>query len=217
MDENWAISLGDLSLSLHTPGDGFYCGTRFDRSGVVGSLTLSGKELCDSWFERYDPWAHDAVLGPAEEFGPIGFETAAPGAAFLKIGVGLLRRPDAEPYDRFRLYEVTDGGQWTFERTTGDTVRFRHRMPGWYDYGKGVRILPGNSLILSHRLTAFRDIDTEVYNHNFFTLGRLGVGPGRELDFPFPPLGSWRSSYDSVACTASGIRFLRPLVPGESV
>lgn len=60
-----------MTLELHTPQDGFYKGTRFDRGGVFKSLVFGGVEMCGQWFENYSPTMHDAVLGPAEEFSPM--------------------------------------------------------------------------------------------------------------------------------------------------
>ncbi|MBR4826470.1 MAG: hypothetical protein IKZ91_01130, partial [Bacteroidales bacterium] len=54
-------------------------------------------------------------------------------------------------------------------------------------------------------------------NHNFWTFGRFEVGPGRLIDFPFRPEGTWRAEYDSVGFTGGGVRFSRTLQPGESV
>ena len=64
----YEIASEKLKMVLHRPSDGFYQGTRFDRSGVFDSLQFDGVELCGRWFSRYDPFMHDAVCGPAEEF-----------------------------------------------------------------------------------------------------------------------------------------------------
>lgn len=205
-----------LALSLHLPEDGFYQGTRFDRSGVFEGIRWRGTELCGQWFERYDPFAHDAVQGPAEEFSAIGYEQAPVGGRFLKIGVGWLQRPDDAPYDRFRLYPVLEGGQWTVE-TSSTSVRFCQELDGAYTYVKEVVLTGPSGFEIRHSLTASRLLEGSVYNHHFFTLGRLAVGPSRALAFPFVPEGTWRAAYDSVAFVENGIRFSRALQPGESV
>jgi hypothetical protein len=91
---------------------GFYHGTRFDQAGVITSLTLNSREFYGPWFDRTAPqvldYAYDAqgaivagpdsaTSGPVEEFAPLGFETKP--SLFVKIGVGVLRQPDAQPYD----------------------------------------------------------------------------------------------------------------------
>lgn len=210
------ISTYGLELSFHEPGDGFYEGTRFDRSGLFDSLVFRGTELCGRWFEHYDPKAHDAVCGPVEEFAPVGFGSAAPGGTFFKPGAGLLVRPDDAPYDRFRLYQIADPGEWTVRRES-DRIAFRHRLEGVYDYVKEIVLTDASRMEIRHSLTPVTPLDTTVYNHNFFTFGRMSVGPSRCVDFPFAPECTWRASYDSVALTPSGIRFSRQLTPGESV
>ena len=185
------LSTTRLRLSLHDPTDGFYQGTRFDRSGVFDSILLDGIEMAGRWFERYDPLMHDAVCGPAEEF------TVADGledGLMLKIGVGLLR-PDTLPYDRFRLYEVADGGEWTVEKTDECRVRFCHELSDFYTYVKEIVLTGETSFEIRHKLEAARPISTEVYNHNFFTFGKETVGESRRVDLPFAPVGPGGMQY----------------------
>ncbi|MBQ9184794.1 MAG: hypothetical protein IJ151_02840 [Bacteroidales bacterium] len=201
-----------MRIVLHHPGDGFYMGTRFDRGGVFDSLEACGTELCGRWFTSYDPLMHDAVCGPAEEFSPIkGPEEGT----ILKIGVGLLK-DDGAPYDRFKLYEIIRPGSWSMENTGGSIV-FRHTLEGFYDYRKEIALTGESAFEIRHSLTACVPVEGEVYNHNFFTLGRMAVGPDRLIDLPFTPDGAWRAKYDSVGFTGSGVRFNRALAPGESV
>ncbi|MBO7644550.1 MAG: hypothetical protein J6S62_06285 [Bacteroidales bacterium] len=199
-----------LILSLHEPGDGFYRGTRFDAAGVFGSLSFGGRELCGRWFEKYDPYMHDAVCGPAEEFSPVFLD-----GCILKIGVGLLD-PLEGPYDRFRLYPVLEKGERSLDIQAG-YISFRHRLPGCYDYVKQIVVTGPDSFDIRHQFSPQIPVETEVYNHNFFTLGRLSTGPERRLLFPFKPACTWRAQYDSVTLTGSGLQFSRSLEPGESV
>ena len=39
----------------------------------------------------------------------------------MKIGVGVLKKPDDTAYNRFRLYEIVDPGKWNV-RTASDSV-----------------------------------------------------------------------------------------------
>ena len=141
------LSQSGLCLSLHQPQDGFYKGTRFDRSGVFGSLLFQGTEFCGPWFTSYSPTLHDAVQGPAEEFSPIGL----PDGRILKIGVGLLKA-DMAAYDRFCLYPVLDAGQWTVE-ADGWQARFEHRLEGFYRYEKVISLQGGGRFSIGHSLT----------------------------------------------------------------
>lgn len=230
-----------MTLELHTPQDGFYKGTRFDRGGVFKSLVFGGIEMCGQWFESYSPTMHDAVLGPAEEFSPMpvtpgtahvthstshitpshspvtpGPSPVIPGPdreshTLLKPGVGIIDI-GPEPYDRFKLYRIVDPGRWEV-----DGMRFRHILEGYYDYTKEIVVTGENSFEIRHCYKAFSAYEGDVYNHNFFTFGKFEIGPSRQIDFPFRPEGTWRAEYDSVGFTESGIRFSRQLQKGESV
>ena len=199
-----------MRLELHHPLDGYYEGTRFDRSGVFKSLVFKGTELCAPWFEKYSPTNHDAVLGPVEEFSLMSV-----GAYWLKPGVGLLA-PDPEPYDRFKLYTVIDSGRWEVEER-GTSSIFHHALEDYYAYTKEIQPVSDTSFEIDHELKVLIPWEGTVYNHNFFTMGKLETGPSRMIDFPFRPEGTWRAAYDSVAFTDGGVRFSRILRKGESV
>ncbi len=78
------ISNGIIQATIHPPDpvNGFYRGTRFDWSGVIGSLKYAGHNYYGPWFTKTDPTVKDyiyqgddivagpcsAVTGPAEEF-----------------------------------------------------------------------------------------------------------------------------------------------------
>lgn len=200
-----------LQWWIYGPEEGSYGGTRFDHSGLTASLAVDGVECCGPWYGAHNPLVHDAVRGPAEEFGPV-FTEEGP---LLKIGVGLLDAPGSG-YNRFQLYPVLDAGEWQVQSGL-QWVRFVHKMAAWYEYEKTLMLTGDTSLEIQHKLTAFRPLDGEVYNHNFFTMGRLEVGPRRLFFFPFHPAGDWRDVYDSVGFSENGIRFSRKLKTGESV
>ena len=212
-----------LELTLCPPDlqEGYYRGTRFDHSGIFRRIVVDGYVLADEWFDVYDPYRHGAVCGTSEEFAECGYDDAEAGDVFLKPGVGLLYKDDDSPYDHFKLYRVADPGRWTVTSEDDEAV-FVHVLDddNWgYVYEKRVRILDGGSFEISHRLcnTGAHAISGKTYNHNFFTMGDSRPGPEIEFDFLFSPCGTWRSEYDSVKLSEHGIRYLRPLVQGESV
>jgi hypothetical protein len=199
-----------VKLYLPDPAAGFYRGTRFDWSGMIGSLEFAGHRFYGPWFQRTDPKVRDfayegaeivaglcsAAVGPAEEFltdnKALGYDDAAPGGTFIKIGVGVLRRPDAAAYDRFKLYEIADPGKWSTRRAK-DSVEFVQQVSdsssGYgYSYTKTVRLPSGKpQMILEHRLvnTGKRPIVTRVYDHNFLTLDGDPPGPDFVISTPF--------------------------------
>ncbi len=190
---------------------GFYRGTRFDWSGVIRDLVYEGHNFFPQWFQRMDPKVVDfvyegndivagpctAITGPCEEFSTrgkgLGFDEAQPGGTFLKIGVGVLRKPDDRDYSMFRVYELVNGGTWVVEPAR-DAVSFRQQVSdessGYgYDYRKRVALEKGKPrLILEHALrnTGKRSIQSSVYNHNFMFLDQQPPGPDFRLTLPFP-------------------------------
>lgn len=193
-----AISNGVIEAKLYLPDAeaGYYRGTRFDWAGVFASLTYKSHNYFGPWFEHYDPKIHDAISGPVEEFlsgaSAIGYEEAKPGGTFIRIGVGLLRKPAEEKFDRFKTYEIAGNGAWKVEREP-DRIVFHHRVEdptsGYaYSYTKTARLEPGRPvLILDHTLqnTGTKTISTEVYDHNFLVIDGTPTGRDFTLTFPF--------------------------------
>lgn len=219
------LTYGDMSVGFHLPDGngshgGYYQGTRFDYGGIVSSLKYKGREYVEEWFDSYDPFRHDCLSGPAEEFSQQGYETAEPGGSFLKTGVGMLERSDNEEYDRFKLFRILNPGVWSVEYS-GNLMEFTHVLSdGIYGYEYVKRFTVGSGTMrMSHilRNKGKAALKGSVYCHNFFTLGRRHTGPDTVIGLPFTPAGNWREKYGNVALTDSGIAFSRPLERGESV
>src|SRR6266852_1809565 len=109
------ISNQHLRAKLYLPDstEGFYRATRFDWSGVIHSLVYQGHDYYGPWFSQLDPSVRDfthrdgqivvgavsAMTGPVEEFQkPLGYDAAGAGGTFIKVGVGVLRKPDDTNY-----------------------------------------------------------------------------------------------------------------------
>jgi hypothetical protein len=194
-------------IYLPDPARGFYRSTRFDWSGVIASLEYRGREFYGPWFTRTDPPVRDfvyegaeivagaqsAVTGPAEEFQPPqGFASAKPGETFVKIGVGLLRRPSEATYSGFANYELVDIG--TRSATSGaDNVSFTQEVndpaSGYgYQYRKTVRLTAGRpGMVIEHSLTNIGRLPIQAtqYNHNFLTLDGTATGSDYVIRVPF--------------------------------
>lgn len=211
-----------LSISVPDKDCGFYRGTRFDHAGVFSRVEYKGIAFSDRWLDGHDPYRHDSLTGPVEEFSQNGYEEAVPGGLFIKPGVGILRREDRSPYDWFHLYPVVDEGRRE-THILDNCVAFSQVVSGaGYGYAYTKRILTGDEpgyFCIDHCLqnTGRKPLSGFVYNHNFFTLGGRGIGPWTRIDLPFEPSGKWRSEYDSVAVDGRGFRFFRPLRNGEVV
>ncbi|HEX4164563.1 MAG TPA: hypothetical protein VHZ55_03745 [Bryobacteraceae bacterium] len=194
-----AISNGVISARLYLPNaeSGYYRGARFDWSGVVSRLDYAGHNFFGVWFPHYEPTINDAITGPVEEFrsadGALGYGEAKPGGMFVKIGVGVLQKPDEKPYAFGRDYKILSTGKWVI-RPSSDRVEFVQDLEGVngysYVYTKKVWMVKGKpELVLEHTLknTGKREIDTEVYDHDFYVIDGQPTGPAFSVKFVFPP------------------------------
>jgi Tol biopolymer transport system component len=188
-----------VTAKLYLPDaeKGYYRGTRFEWSGQIRSLQAQGHEYFGVWFPRYDPKLHDAITGPVEEFvtdaGEPGYAEAKPGGKFLRYGVGICRKPDDRPYNRFRTYEIVDPGQWKVKQGS-DWIEFKHTLSDGagiaYEYTKKIRLVKGKSeMLIEHTLKnkGSKRIETAQYNHNFFVIDGKPTGPSASVRFAFEP------------------------------
>jgi hypothetical protein len=226
------ISNGGIRAKLLLPDTsrGYYRGTRFDWAGVIASLEYKGHNYFGQWFEHYEPTIHDAITGPVEEFlsdtktnAGLGYAEAKPGGTFIKIGVGVLRKPDEPEYHFSTKYEIVDPGEWRI-RKAPEAVRFTQtlndRALGYaYLYNKTVRLTAGKpELVLDHTLknTGKRAIDTFVYDHNMFVIDGTPSGPDFTVRFPFD-LRVVESKGPLIAAHGREIVYLKELPPGQPV
>jgi hypothetical protein len=250
------ITNGDITATVYLPDakNGFYTTTRFDWSGAVGSLKYKGHEYYGIWWSKitdiydfgYEGPNKDvisadftAMVGPAEEFGALGYNDVPAGGLFVKPGVGALKRDDAN-YNHSRPYAIANGGKWDV-KTSRDAVEFTHTLSepsiGFgYVYTKIVRLTPGKpQMTISHVMknTGTKPIVTNVYNHNFTTIDKQTTGPDIEITVPWqmtraarrggpPPQAALPGTPAAPAAQAAPARQAQPpanpsaaLAPGE--
>ena len=128
------ISNGILNAKLYLPDAqrGYYQATRFDWSGQMPSLEYKGHSYFGQWNPApYTPKLHDAIMGPVEEFLTdgmgLGYAEAKAGGTFIKIGVGVIRKPEEPKFQQFKTYEIVDNGKWTVKKKA-DSVEFTHTV-----------------------------------------------------------------------------------------
>ena len=179
-----------LVVEIAAPGAA-YAGARFDWTAFITQVTLDGRHtFCV-------PEAVDGTgtggAGLCNEFGifdPVGYEDAVTGEQFPKFGVGLLRRPDLDPYRFSRAYEITAFPLAVEARD--DEVMFVMEPLECRGYAgrlqKRVQVA-GNRLTIDYRFdnVGTRPVRTNEYVHNFIGLDSHPVGPGYELHLPFVP------------------------------
>lgn len=217
------LTNGLIALDVQPPDAdaGVYRGTRFDWAGVISRLEYGGHRFYGPWFTKtadvrdfvYDgddivAGPASAVTGPAEEFSTdgkgLGFDDAPAGGTFVKIGVGVLRRPDDAAYSAFRTYEVVDHGRWAVSSTPTSAVfvhTLSHPASGHaYVYEKTIALAAARpEMTIAHRMrnTGTTTLRSRVYNHNFLVLDGLPTGPGLTVTLPYdvmsnrPPDPAW--------------------------
>jgi hypothetical protein len=239
------LSNGELRLKVYLPDakSGFYHATRFDWAGMIGSLVYKGHEFYGSWFQRVDPNVRDftydgqdvvsspctAAVGPAEEFinennQPLGYEQAKAGGTFVKIGVGVLKKPDDSAYNRFRLYEIADPGKWS-AKPSADAVEFTQEVTdpasGYaYIYRKTIRLTKGKpEMQIEHSLrnTGKQAIDTNVYDHNFLHIDGEAPGPDYTITVPFQIQSNRPPTKDFAEIRGNQIVYLKSLANQDRV
>jgi hypothetical protein len=236
------ISNGELKVLIYLPDAerGYFRGTRFDWAGVIGRLEYRQHVFYAPWFTTTDPALRDytatadavsagpntAITGPVEEFQRnLGYDEAAPGGTFVKIGVGVLRKPaEGGPYSNYRLYDIVDSGRRTIE-TGSDAVTFmqdvRDPATGYgYTYTKAVRLTTGRpEMRLEHRLTntGTRRIENSVYNHNFLTLDGLPVDERFVIVAPYDITSTRPPDRALAAIRGRQVVYLRALTSNEVV
>lgn len=202
------ITNGEITATIYLPDakNGFYTTTRFDWSGAVGSLKYKGHDYYGIWWSKitdiydfgYEGPNKDvisadftAMVGPAEEFGALGYNDVPAGGLFVKPGIGALKR-DEMNYNHSRPYVIANGGKWDV-RTSRDAVEFTHTLSEpsisfGYVYTKIVRLTPGKpQMTIAHTMknTGSKPIATNVYNHNFTTIDKQPTGPDVEVTVPW--------------------------------
>ena len=235
------ISNGQLRARLYLPDAqrGFYRSTRFDWSGVIGSLEYKGHQFYSPWFTKTDASVRDfiykdadiitsaqsSMVGPAEEFSrPQGYTSAKPGGTFVKIGVGVLRKSDDSAYSGYSNYDLVDAGTWTVNRKP-DSVEFTQAVTdlssGYgYVYQKTVRLTPGKpEMTIAHSLrnTGRLPLQTTQYNHNFLVLDHAVTGPDFRIAVPFAIQPAPPPETDAAEVRGKEIVFRRTLEREERV
>jgi hypothetical protein len=217
-----SISNGLISARLYLPDSvkGYYRGARFDWSGVIYDLEYNNHHYFGKWFDHYEPTLHDAIMGPVDSFNPIGYDEAKTGESFLRIGVGLLEKPDEPGYAFATPYKILNSGTWKVKKKSSG-VMFTHELNSakyHYVYSKNVTLTKGKpELVLEHTLknTGATTIETEVYNHNFFVMDQQATGPDFIVKFPFIPQGEFKGKTEKGAIDGKNIVYEDVLLKGE--
>ena len=180
-----------MKIYLPDPEEGLYRATRFDWSGVIGSVVFQDHEYFGYWKNTHDPSVHEDLTGPVEGWVEpgLGYEDANPGDGFVRIGVGVIEKADEENYQWAKTYPILDHGVWDIKRGN-DWITFTHRLSSDFGYGyvyiKTIRLKP-DGFVIEHSLenSGEKPIETDQFNHNFFMIDGEISGPAFTISFPY--------------------------------
>jgi hypothetical protein len=232
------ITNGLVRATVYLPDakTGFYRSTRFDWAGTIANLEYKGHTFFAPWFRQHDPDLRDveyrpsldgfaagtpsANIGPVEEFSlPLGYEEAPVGGTFIKLGVGVLRKPEEQRYAWATRYVIADAGKRSV-RPGPDSVECLQEVSanGYaYAYRKTIRLSKDKpELILEHSLknTGEKAIETLVYDHNFLVMDNQPSGPDFRIQFPFE-IKPAKDRLDVMQVRGKEIAFARELEKDE--
>ncbi len=220
------LATDTLKATVYTPDPeiGFYRGPRFDWSGMVSSLEFDGHRFFFATRPPPNPKATDNVVGTAGEFGmetPLGFDDAAKGGTFYKIGVGRLTRPDDKPYFFANRYPV-DPLPWTVEHGT-NWVEFSQDLPteqGWgYHLNKRIELDPEKPVMTIRytlKNTGTKPLNTNHYCHNFVVIDDRAPDQGTRMLLDFEPTDTTPLKAEAVV-EGKTISFIAPIPKGKAL
>jgi hypothetical protein len=222
------IASEQLRLTLYLPDaeHGYYRGARFDWAGMIAKAEWNGHALFADWKTPHRPDDPEGGIGPCEEFGmtsPLGYDDASVGGTFVKIGVGELRKAKNEPYRFNERYQVVRPGAWTVDRTA-KSITFTQELShpaGWgYRYTKTIAVADELATFVIRRTlvnTGSKAIETDQYNHNFFSVNGDPIGPNYQLRFGFSAtLAPGADLRDAAKLDAGVWTFPQPLTKGTA-
>ena len=217
------ITNGIIKVKIYLPDaeNGYYRGSRFDWSGVIPDLEYKGHSYYGKWFHKYSPTNHDAIMGPVNDFAPLGYETAKVGESFVKIGIGVLVKPEEPRYSIVTPYKIINHGDWKINKKSYQ-IEFIQKIEDKdysYEYKKLVNLPKGKSqLVLEHSLknTGNKTIKTSVYNHNFLMIDEQPVDSNYVIKFPFELSGKMKGADTIAFIDNNQIKYKRQLLKKEN-
>jgi hypothetical protein len=217
------ISNQSVEMKIYLPDleKGLYRASRFDWSGVIGSVKYKKHEYFGYWKDTHDPLFHEDLTGPVEGYikPGLGYEEAEAGGKYIRIGVGIIEKDERE-YSFRNNYKILDYGKWTLDQGE-DWISFTHELEsdiGYaYTYNKIIRLKP-DGFIIEHRLQnkGKKSIQTDQFNHNFFMIDGESSGPAFKITFPYP-ISTEDDPGDLLELKDKQISFLRELQDDEAV
>jgi hypothetical protein len=213
-----------MNLLLPDPEQGSYRATRFDWSGIISSLKYGDHEYYGYWKSTHDPLIHEDLSGPVESSNEpgMGFEEAEAGGRFIRLGVGVIEKPDNKPFEIFKTYKIVDNGNWEVKKGD-DWIEFKHIINSDIGYGyiytKRIALKsdePGFRITHVLENTGKETIETDQYNHNFFIIDGERSGPAIQIEFPYA-ISTDNDLKGLMEINGNELKFIRELTAGNSI
>ncbi|MCU4156441.1 hypothetical protein J1N10_10665 [Carboxylicivirga sp. A043] len=174
---------GHIKLSIEEPHEG-YVGTRFDWTGKVVQLWWKNTPLCSTELAGSNSFMQGK--GFFNEFGiseAIGYDSCQPGDYFPKIGVGLLKKENAKPYDFFHQYDNLPFEFTTRMENLSVTLACINRHPQSAFYLEKKISLTDSGFIIDYQLENRGHLvfSTNEYVHNFLSPGNRFLSKHTQL------------------------------------
>ena len=179
------IGHSEFALRLLEPGaDGDRLGSRYSHSGYIHQAWRGGRPLLGMPFEPFDVFHGEGFPDEFEQ--PIGYEAAAIGEGFVKIGVGVVEKNADHPYTNHDRHRVVQPAEHAV-RVDGRSVTFEQSLDFGvygYRYRKSVSVGAGSSFRIAHRLTNSGSAGWQSFWYSHVFLPRPRVGEPYHLELP---------------------------------
>lgn len=209
-----------LTLADPTASQPIYTGQRFTLPGMVVDGSWKGIPFLVPFAIPNDYSPDNQVGGTAEEFdlpGPADYDSAAVGGTFMKIGVGILRRDDAELYKFSLPREVVIAPANSIISSGKTSTTFLQTLEDPMG-GRGYRLeicvsLREDGFTVRRELanTGKHPLRTEHYTHNFCKIADHPVGPAYEVGWTSPIVeDKVITGGGAMLPTPHGLKFAKP-------
>ena len=178
----------NLEIHIDLPLEN-YTFSRFDWTGKITKVLFQNIQV-STVESTNSPKKHILGKGFYNEFGidtALGFEEAAVGDWFHKIGVGLLKKEDND-YQFYKAYTLKPATFITEFDTSRLCIFCTSECINGYGYQlKKEIVLDDHGFTINYTLenTGEKEIITDEYVHNFTAIGNTNIGEDYKLQFPF--------------------------------
>jgi hypothetical protein len=174
---------GQVRLNIEEPQEG-YGETRFDHTGKVIQLWWKGIPMCTS--ELAENNSEQQGKGFFNEFGiskPIGYDDTEIGDYFPKIGVGMLKKENNQPYDFFHQYECLPYEFATEVNDSGVTFKCINRDQKYAFHLEKKVTLTDTGFVIDYQLNNKGEVifNTSEYVHNFLSPGNRKLSNNTQI------------------------------------